>query len=126
MHYLYVLECRGGHLYLGVTVDPRERWWAHATGRGARFTREHPAEKLVYVEPFDTMEAAEVVERSLVRDLAALRHPLRVAGGPLTGFEPPRAPTADQVQAARAAWRDLGEHSRGKIYEIAHRPPVAV
>ena len=35
--YLYILECEGGRLYVGVTVDVEARFAAHTAGRGAKF-----------------------------------------------------------------------------------------
>jgi putative endonuclease len=36
---LYVLRCRDGTLYCGITTDLDRRLAAHAAGRGARYTR---------------------------------------------------------------------------------------
>ena len=36
---VYILKCRGGRLYTGVTNDLEKRLAAHRSGRGARFTR---------------------------------------------------------------------------------------
>jgi len=33
---LYILECAGGRLYTGITVNLEARYKAHATGRGAK------------------------------------------------------------------------------------------
>ncbi len=46
MYYVYILRCRGGVLYTGITPDPCRRMAAHAGGTGARFTRSHPPEAL--------------------------------------------------------------------------------
>ena len=35
MYYVYVLECRDGSLYAGMTNDLRRRMTLHAAGRGA-------------------------------------------------------------------------------------------
>ena len=37
--WLYVLECRGGVLYTGITKDVAARFDAHRKGSGAMFTR---------------------------------------------------------------------------------------
>ncbi|MBI5518183.1 MAG: GIY-YIG nuclease family protein [Deltaproteobacteria bacterium] len=36
---VYLLRCRDGSLYAGITVDLTRRLEAHAAGRGARYTR---------------------------------------------------------------------------------------
>lgn len=44
---LYVLRCRGGRLYCGITNDLARRWAAHIAGKGAHFTRGFPPEAIV-------------------------------------------------------------------------------
>jgi putative endonuclease len=48
---LYIIECRGGSLYTGVTNNLLRRLAAHANGRGARYTRSRLPVRLVYVKP---------------------------------------------------------------------------
>lgn len=41
--YVYLLECRGGRLYAGITTDVERRLREHCAGKnGARFTRAYP------------------------------------------------------------------------------------
>lgn len=40
--FVYMLECRGGRIYTGITTDVALRFAAHCAGRGAAFTRAHP------------------------------------------------------------------------------------
>ncbi|MDQ3040522.1 MAG: GIY-YIG nuclease family protein, partial [Pseudomonadota bacterium] len=40
--YVYLLECRGGSLYTGITTDVERRFSQHVAGKGARYTRSHP------------------------------------------------------------------------------------
>ena len=40
--FVYLLECRDGSLYTGITVDVPRRYAQHVAGTGARFTRSHP------------------------------------------------------------------------------------
>lgn len=47
---VYMLACRGGSLYVGVTNDLVKRFNAHRTGRGARYTRAHPPQGVVFVQ----------------------------------------------------------------------------
>lgn len=44
---VYLILCRGGRLYCGVTTDLASRWDAHVAGRGARFTRAFPPVAIV-------------------------------------------------------------------------------
>lgn len=45
--FVYILECRGGRLYTGISNDVARRYAAHAAGKGARFTRSFPPEQLL-------------------------------------------------------------------------------
>lgn len=39
MWYVYILECRDGTLYTGITDDIPRRLKAHEAGKGAKYTR---------------------------------------------------------------------------------------
>lgn len=40
--YVYLLECRDGSLYTGISTDVDRRYAQHLAGKGARYTRAHP------------------------------------------------------------------------------------
>lgn len=44
---LYLLECRNGSYYAGITNDLDGRYQAHLHGKGARFTRANPPIRLL-------------------------------------------------------------------------------
>jgi putative endonuclease len=46
---VYILACRGGRLYTGVTNNLEQRLAAHKAGKGARFTRAFAPVKLAAV-----------------------------------------------------------------------------
>lgn len=48
--YVYMVRCRDGSLYTGLTVDPPARVRTHNAGRGARYTRGRRPVALVHVE----------------------------------------------------------------------------
>lgn len=51
MAYIYVLECRDGSYYTGITTDLTKRLrqhWGHLAG-GAKYTRSHPPKRLLCV-----------------------------------------------------------------------------
>ncbi|HEX7776996.1 MAG TPA: GIY-YIG nuclease family protein [Parvibaculum sp.] len=50
--HLYVLECAGGRLYTGVTVDLEARYRAHKEGRGAKFTRSFPPLRILLTQTY--------------------------------------------------------------------------
>lgn len=43
---VYILECRDGTFYTGVTNDLPNRYSAHVAGKGARYTRSHPPRRI--------------------------------------------------------------------------------
>ena len=48
--YLYILRCRDGTLYTGITTDVEKRFEAHCMGKGAKYTRGRGPLELVYRE----------------------------------------------------------------------------
>ena len=47
---LYILRCRDGSLYTGITTDVEKRLAAHNAGKGAKYTRGRGPLELVYQE----------------------------------------------------------------------------
>ncbi|WP_313919309.1 GIY-YIG nuclease family protein [Tahibacter sp.] len=47
--YVYLIECRDGSIYTGIAVDVAARYAAHAAGKGARYTRSRPPQRLLAV-----------------------------------------------------------------------------
>lgn len=47
---LYILRCRDGTLYTGITTDVEKRFEAHQSGKGAKYTRGRGPLELVYRE----------------------------------------------------------------------------
>ena len=47
---LYMLRCRDGSLYTGITTDVEKRLEAHCSGKGAKYTRGRGPLELVYQE----------------------------------------------------------------------------
>jgi putative endonuclease len=58
MWFTYILLCRDGSLYTGSTNDVEARFRDHVEGRGARYTKSHKPEKIVYQEKFPTKSEA--------------------------------------------------------------------
>lgn len=48
--YLYILRCRDGTLYTGITTDVEKRFAAHCAGKGAKYTRGRGPLALCYSE----------------------------------------------------------------------------
>jgi putative endonuclease len=68
--YLYILECAGGRLYTGVTVDVEARYRAHSNGRGAKFTRSYPPSRVLLVQAYPDRSEALKAEHA-VKKLSA-------------------------------------------------------
>ncbi|GGP25703.1 GIY-YIG nuclease family protein [Silvimonas amylolytica] len=47
--FVYLIECRNGSLYTGISNDVAARYLAHASGKGARYTRANPPVRLMAV-----------------------------------------------------------------------------
>ena len=47
---LYILRCRDGSLYTGITTDVQKRFATHNAGKGAKYTRGRGPLELVYRE----------------------------------------------------------------------------
>ena len=58
MYWVYILQCIDGSFYTGSTNDVEKRLKAHFAGKGAKYTKSHKPEKLVYQESFDTKSEA--------------------------------------------------------------------
>ena len=63
--YLYILECKGGSFYAGITNDLEARFQAHLDGRGAKYTRANPPIKILAKKPFANRSQASVAEAQL-------------------------------------------------------------
>jgi len=64
-YYVYILLCKDGSYYTGYAKDIKHRVEQHKKGQGARYTRMHEAEKIVYVEEFDSRSEAMKRERQI-------------------------------------------------------------
>jgi predicted GIY-YIG superfamily endonuclease len=64
-YYVYILRCKDGSYYTGHAKDVEKRVEMHKKGRGARYTRMHEPEKLVYIEEFESRGEAMRRERRI-------------------------------------------------------------
>lgn len=68
---LYILRCRDGSLYTGITTDVEKRFAAHNAGKGAKYTRGRGPLELVHSESCGDHSAAlkrELEIKSLPRE----------------------------------------------------------
>ena len=69
--HLYILRCRDGSLYTGITTDVEKRLEAHRSGKGAKYTRGRGPLELVYREECGTHSDAlkrEIEIKRLTRE----------------------------------------------------------
>ncbi len=63
--YLYLLECKNGAYYAGITNDLEARFATHVSGKGARYTRANPPVKILATKSYSDRSAASVAEAQL-------------------------------------------------------------
>lgn len=64
---VYLLRCRDGSLYCGVTNDLHARLAAHTSGRGAKYTRGRGPFEVVYLRRASDRTAAQRIEARIKR-----------------------------------------------------------
>ncbi len=67
---LYILRCKDGTLYTGITDDLKRRLAQHRAGKGAKYTRGRTPLTLVYQEPCENHSHAlrrEIAVKQLTR-----------------------------------------------------------
>jgi len=65
--HVYLLLCRNGSYYAGITNDLAGRYAAHLAGRGARYTRSFPPVELLASRAFPDRASASRAEWALKR-----------------------------------------------------------
>lgn len=59
---LYLLECRNGSLYTGITNNMEARYQAHLGGKGAKYTRANPPVAILATAEFPDRSSASKAE----------------------------------------------------------------
>lgn len=65
--FLYLIECRDGSYYAGITTDVEARFQAHAAGKGARYTRSRPPVRILGMRAYADRAAASRAEWRIKR-----------------------------------------------------------
>lgn len=63
--FLYLLECKNGAYYAGITNNLETRFSAHLSGKGARYTRANPPLKILATKLYVDRSAASSAEAAL-------------------------------------------------------------
>ncbi|OGG07019.1 hypothetical protein A3D05_02170 [Candidatus Gottesmanbacteria bacterium RIFCSPHIGHO2_02_FULL_40_24] len=58
MWFVYLLLCKDGSFYTGVSNNPQQRFLEHKNGKGGRYTRSHGAVKIIYTEKCESKSEA--------------------------------------------------------------------
>jgi ribosome-associated protein len=65
--FVYLIECRDGSIYTGIAVDVAARYALHENGKGARYTRSHPPQRLLAAIACADRSAASKAEYRIKR-----------------------------------------------------------
>lgn len=57
-YYVYIIHTQDDKFYCGYTDDVERRFEAHKSGNGAKYTRAHKPDKIVYSQEFSTKSDA--------------------------------------------------------------------
>lgn len=106
MYYVYLLRCRGGVFYGGITTDPARRFREHLQmlPGGARFTRAHPPEALSALWRAPDRSAASRIEYALKK----LRHEQKERLAASFPNADGLLPFDEEKAVEKTAWRSLG------------------
>lgn len=63
--YVYIIECKDGTYYTGLTWKPELRYEQHLSGLGGKYTRLHGVKKLVYYEEHSDYDLARTREKQI-------------------------------------------------------------
>lgn len=65
--FVYLIECRNGAIYTGITPDVAARYTAHVQGKGAKYTRANPPVRLLAARAFASRGEAASMECAIKR-----------------------------------------------------------
>jgi putative endonuclease len=65
MWFVYIIQCVDGSLYTGATNDLETRFEKHKKGKGAKYTRSHIPEKIVFFKKYANKIKALKKEREI-------------------------------------------------------------
>jgi len=63
--YIYIIECRNGTYYTGMTWKPELRYDQHLSGLGGKYTAKHGVKRIAYIEEHTELEAARAREKQI-------------------------------------------------------------
>jgi putative endonuclease len=57
-YFVYLLRCKNGSIYTGITTDTQRRLAEHKNKRGGRYTRSHEVQEIIYTEEYPNRSEA--------------------------------------------------------------------
>ncbi|MDP2822578.1 MAG: GIY-YIG nuclease family protein [Sulfuritalea sp.] len=88
--FVYLIECKDGSLYTGITVDLESRFQAHLQGKGARYMRLHAPLRMLAAEAHPDRSAALKAEYRIKQLAPAEKraYAAQMTAGPLPPAKP--------------------------------------
>ncbi len=71
-YYVYIILTKDKQLYCGFTDDVEKRFQAHLDGKGAKYTRAHKPDRIIYTACFDTKPEA-MKEKYRIKQLSRVK-----------------------------------------------------
>ena len=71
-YYLYILKTVDNTLYCGIARDVLARFVEHKAGTGAKYTRSHKPQEIVYVDIFEDKSTASKEEYRIKKTLTRI------------------------------------------------------
>ena len=67
MYFVYLIECKDGSLYTGITTDVTRRFKEHESGKGAHYTKMKGVVNVIYTEQQPDRSSATKRESEIKR-----------------------------------------------------------
>ena len=67
MYFVYLLECKDGSLYTGITTNVERRFKEHKEGKGGAYTKAKKVRKILYTEEHKDRSSALKRESKIKR-----------------------------------------------------------
>jgi putative endonuclease len=83
--FVYLLECRDGRIYTGITTDLKKRFLRHCSGRGAKFTRANRPSHIIAAKKCRDRSSASKLEWAIKQLRSPRQKRALVADWHLTG-----------------------------------------
>lgn len=65
MYFVYIIECKDGSFYTGITTNLERRFTEHQSGKGGHYTRSRKVVKFVFTEDHPNRSSALIREAEI-------------------------------------------------------------